>query len=83
MSEPDLFPKPRRASMAALRRKAEEPFIRNEYGLWCPNCQEAIDESWPASCDHCGYPKPDHDRCDGDDLDDADDRDFEAFLGGR
>jgi hypothetical protein len=44
-------------------------FIRNEYGLWCPNCQERIDELWPVSCDHCGYPDADFDcdQYDGDD----------------
>lgn len=46
------------------------PFIRNEYGLWCPNCQERIDEFWPVSCDHCGYPAPDHERFD--EVDDYD-----------
>jgi hypothetical protein len=42
-----------------LRRRAEAPFIRNQYGLWCPNCQEQIDEMWPESCDSCGYPSAD------------------------
>ena len=50
-------------------------FIRNEYGLWCPNCQERIDEMWPVSCDACGYPSPDCDDFDGD-------RDEDAYPGG-
>lgn len=50
--------------MQKLRAKAESPFIRNQYGLWCPNCQEAIDEFWPVSCDHCGYPEADYERFD-------------------
>jgi predicted amidophosphoribosyltransferase len=57
-------------------------FIRNEYGLWCPNCQERIDEFWPVSCDCCGYPAADHDRP-RDDLDDMDDADFERWFGDR
>lgn len=57
--------------MAAIRKAAEAPFIRNQYGLWCPNCQEAIDEMWPVNCDCCGYPSPDHDRYDEDDDDDG------------
>lgn len=52
-----------------LRRRAEAPFTRNQYGLWCPNCQERIDEFWPESCDCCGYPSPDHDRYDVDEDD--------------
>lgn len=51
----------------------EGAFIRNEYGLWCPNCQERIDEFWPVSCDHCGYPAADYDRFDQDDYDPLDD----------
>jgi predicted amidophosphoribosyltransferase len=46
---------------------SESAFIRNQYGLWCPNCQERIDEMWPVSCDCCGYPALDHDTFDGDD----------------
>jgi len=53
--------------IANLRRRAESPFIRNQYGLWCPNCEERIDEFWPSSCDHCGYPSPDYERFDGGD----------------
>lgn len=45
-----------RERMARLRDRAEKPFIRNEYGLWCPNCRERIDEMWPDACDCCGYP---------------------------
>lgn len=41
-------------------------FIRNQYGLWCPNCQERIDEMWPVSCDCCGYPAADCDTFDDD-----------------
>ena len=52
-----------------LDERAETPFIRNQYGLWCPNCQEAIDEFWPESCDYCGYPSADYDRFDDDDWD--------------
>ena len=48
-----------RSRIAALRRRAEQPFIRNQHGLWRPNCGERIDEMWPESCDCCGYPKPD------------------------
>lgn len=50
-------------------------FIRNEYGLWCPNCQERIDEMWPDSCDACGYPSPDCDDFDAD-------RDEDDYPGG-
>ena len=39
-------------------------FITNEYGIWCPNCQEAIDAFWPDNCDHCEWPKADYDRFD-------------------
>jgi predicted amidophosphoribosyltransferase len=42
----------------------DNPFIRTSAGLWCPNCQERIDEFWPVNCDHCGYPSPDHERFD-------------------
>ena len=58
-------------------------FIRNKFGLWCPNCQERIDELWPVSCDCCGYPSGDHERFGRDALDDADDSDFESWLGDR
>lgn len=59
-----------RARMAAIRRAAESAFTRNEYGLWCPNCEERIDEMWPDCCDHCGYPNKDHTRFDENSDDD-------------
>ena len=52
-----------------LRKRAESPFTRNQYGLWCPNCGERIDEFWPESCDACGYPDPDHETFGEDDHD--------------
>jgi hypothetical protein len=33
----------------------EDDFVRNEYGLWCPQCGEKIREWEWISCD-CGYP---------------------------
>lgn len=42
----------------------ERHFTTNEHGIWCPNCDEQIDYSWPESCDHCGYPKPGYERFD-------------------
>lgn len=66
----------RRKKLARLRLNAESRFTRNEFGLWCPNCGERIDEMWPDSCDCCGYPKPDHDRFDQDaEFDDEPDHD--------
>lgn len=56
----------RKAVDAYIRRH----FLTNEHGIWCPNCQERIDDFWPASCDHCGWPSPDHDRYDEDDWQD-------------
>ena len=44
----------------------EDAFTRNEYGLWCPNCQERIDELFPWSCDCCGYPDEDMETFDDD-----------------
>lgn len=44
-------------------------FIHNEYGIWCPECQERIDEMWPTLCDACGYPDCDDDDRDNSDLD--------------
>jgi Zn finger protein HypA/HybF involved in hydrogenase expression len=58
-----------RERMQALRQRAESAFTRNQYGLWCPNCEERIDELWPASCDHCGYPNKGFTRFDEDDDD--------------
>lgn len=58
-------------------------FIRNEYGLWCPNCQERIDEMWPVSCDACGYPSPDCEDFDAereDYFEGPDDPETPAFL---
>lgn len=55
--------------MRELRRLAERQFIRNKYGLWCPNCDEQIDELWPDACDYCGYPKRGYDRFEDDDED--------------
>jgi Zn finger protein HypA/HybF involved in hydrogenase expression len=43
--------------MADLREQAEAPFIRNDHGLWCPQCGEMIAEwEWVGDCDACGYP---------------------------
>jgi len=70
----DLFgpvPESDKAKMCRLRKAAEAPFIRNDYGLWCPNCEERIDEMWPDSCDCCGYPNKDYDRFDDDDWEHA------------
>lgn len=50
----------------AIDAYIDRHFIVNEFGIWCPNCQEMIDYFWPESCDHCGYPKPDHERYDRD-----------------
>jgi hypothetical protein len=51
------LPESNRRRMARLRAKAEAPFIRNEYGLWCPQCGEQIaDWEWVGDCDCCGYP---------------------------
>ena len=46
-----------RKRMARFRAKVEKPFIRNQYGLWCPQCGERIaDWEWVGNCDCCGYP---------------------------
>jgi len=29
-----------RRRMREFRKRVEAPFIRNEHGLWCPNCGE-------------------------------------------
>ena len=43
--------------MADFRRRVEQPFIRNKFGLWCPQCGEQIaDWEWVGDCDCCGYP---------------------------
>lgn len=57
----------RRERLRRLRQAAESAFTRNQYGLWCPNCEERIDELWPDACDHCGYPNKDYTRFDEDD----------------
>lgn len=53
--------------MRAIRQAAEGRFVRNQHGLWCPNCEERIDELWPEVCDHCGYPDKDYTRFEEDD----------------
>lgn len=53
--------------MRAIRQAAESQFVRNRYGLWCPNCEERIDELWPDACDCCGYPNKDYTRFDEED----------------
>lgn len=63
-----------------VQKHIDEHFIENEFGIWCPNCQAAIDYFWPESCDHCGWPAEDHERYD---LDDGNGRDFEAWLDDR
>jgi len=51
-------PESSRRRMARIRRAAEAPFTRNEYGLWCPQCGEMIaDWEWVGDCDCCGYPR--------------------------
>ena len=59
-TDSDLFgevPSSRRRQMAAFRARVEAPFIRNQYGLWCPQCGEQIaDWVWVGDCDCCGYP---------------------------
>ncbi len=48
-----------RRRMREFRKRVEAPFIRNEHGLWCPNCGEQIaDWEWVGDCDCCGYPRP-------------------------
>ncbi|API60574.1 hypothetical protein BSL82_15825 [Tardibacter chloracetimidivorans] len=50
-----------------VREDMEAPFIRNEYGLWCPQCGERIaDWEWIGDCDACGYPSEIEDDCDDD-----------------
>lgn len=47
-----------RRRMARFREKVEAPFIRNQFGLWCPQCGEQIaDWEWVGDCDCCGYPR--------------------------
>lgn len=53
----------------AVNDYIERHFSVNEYGIWCPNCQERIDDFWPESCDACGWPAADYDRFDDDDYD--------------
>ena len=56
--------------MERFRAKVEAPFIRNEFGLWCPNCGEQIaDWEWVGDCDCCGYPRADCENFDDDDYD--------------
>jgi methionyl-tRNA synthetase len=69
----DLFghePESSRKRMARFRAKVEAPFIRNQFGLWCPQCGEQIaDWEWVGDCDCCGYPSEV-----GDDSDDDEER---------
>lgn len=46
-------------------------------GCGCDHCPE------PACHPRCGTCRKPDEECECDDLDDADDRDFEAFLGDR
>jgi hypothetical protein len=54
----------RKERLRQIRAAAERPFVRNRYGLWCPNCDEQIDELWPDACDYCGYLNKDYTRFD-------------------
>jgi hypothetical protein len=50
-------PESSRKRMSRLRDEIEAPFIRNQHGLWCPQCGEQIaDWEWIGDCDACGYP---------------------------
>lgn len=59
-------------------------WLENEYGAFCPCCQESIaagSESYDWGCDTCGYPDPQaiadyHAGDDTDYLDDGDPYDF-------
>lgn len=53
-----------RRKYSAIDAHIDQHFVTNEHGIWCPNCQEQIDYNWPVSCDHCGYPDPDHEDYD-------------------
>lgn len=56
-----------RQRMRRALNEAEKPFIRNQYGLWCPQCGEMIAEwEWIGDCDCCGYPSEIEDE--GDDF---------------
>ena len=58
-----LVPKPK--SARKIRIEMEAPFIRNQYGLWCPQCGEQIaDWEWVGDCDACGYPSEIESECD-------------------
>lgn len=56
----DMFgrdPKAEAKRMREFRKRIEAPFIRNQHGLWCPQCDEQItDWGWINNCDCCGYP---------------------------
>lgn len=47
----------------------EDAFIRNQYGLWCPQCGSQIAEwEWIGDCDACGYPSEIEDQGDWEDY---------------
>jgi hypothetical protein len=70
MGQGELLPVPEetaRRRVARICAEIEAPFIRNEHGLWCPQCGELIAEwEWIGDCDACGYPSEIEDDYDDD-----------------
>ena len=50
------------AGARARRAIGSDPFIHNEYGVWCPNCGELLSsssedfDSEAEECRVCGFP---------------------------